>query len=70
MRLCNPGRRASVRLERDCGTVAIATVGTSGSSRETARAQMTMSMSPKDIALYRAVDEVLHHVWDPIVIRP
>jgi hypothetical protein len=27
---------------------------------------MTLSVSPKDIALYRAVDEVLHHVWDPI----
>lgn len=25
-----------------------------------------MSMSPNDVALYRAVDEVLHYVWDPI----
>lgn len=23
-------------------------------------------MSPKDAALYRAVDEVLHYIWDPI----
>jgi hypothetical protein len=27
---------------------------------------MGQQLSPKDMALYRAVDEVLHYVWDPI----
>lgn len=27
---------------------------------------MNKKMSPPDSALYRAVDEVLHYVWDPI----
>lgn len=27
---------------------------------------MGTKLSPKDQALYRAVDEVLHYVWDPI----
>jgi hypothetical protein len=27
---------------------------------------MGQKLSPKDLALYRAVDEVLHYVWDPI----
>jgi hypothetical protein len=26
-------------------------------------------LSPKDNALYQAVDEVLHYVWDPIGVR-
>lgn len=27
---------------------------------------MGQKLSPVDLALYRAVDEVLHYVWDPI----
>jgi hypothetical protein len=27
---------------------------------------MDYKLNPKDQALYRAVDEVLHYVWDPI----
>jgi hypothetical protein len=27
---------------------------------------MGEKLSPKELALYRAVDEVLHYVWDPI----
>jgi len=27
---------------------------------------MGQKLSPPDLALYRAVDEVLHYVWDPI----
>ena len=27
---------------------------------------MAIKLSPKDQALYNAVDEVLHYVWDPI----
>lgn len=27
---------------------------------------MGQKLSPRDLALYRAVDEVLHYVWDPI----
>ena len=27
---------------------------------------MGKKLSPPDLALYRAVDEVLHYVWDPI----
>lgn len=27
---------------------------------------MGHKLSPKELALYRAVDEVLHYVWDPI----
>lgn len=29
---------------------------------------MRQKLSPRDLALYRAVDEVLHYVWDPIGI--
>lgn len=28
-----------------------------------------MKLSPKDAALYQAVDEVLHYIWDPIGVR-
>lgn len=27
---------------------------------------MGQKLSPPDLALYRAVDEVLHYIWDPI----
>lgn len=27
---------------------------------------MGAKLSPKDLELYRAVDEVLHYIWDPI----
>jgi len=29
---------------------------------------MGQKLSPQDMALYRAVDEVLHYLWDPIGI--
>jgi len=29
---------------------------------------MGQKLSPADLALYRAVDEILHYVWDPIGI--
>jgi hypothetical protein len=31
---------------------------------------MRKKLSPPDLALYRAVDEVLHYVWDPIGVSP
>jgi hypothetical protein len=30
---------------------------------------MGRKLSPEDMALYRAVDEVLHYLWDPIGIN-
>jgi hypothetical protein len=27
---------------------------------------MGQRLSPEDMALYRAIDEVLHYIWDPI----
>ena len=30
---------------------------------------MGMKLSPKEAALYEAVDEVLHYIWDPIGVR-
>jgi hypothetical protein len=27
---------------------------------------MGQKLSPEDMALYRAIDEVLHYIWDPI----
>ncbi len=27
---------------------------------------MGEKLNPQDLALYRAVDEVLHYIWDPI----
>ncbi len=30
---------------------------------------MGIKLSPKDAALYEAVDEVLHYIWDPIGVR-
>ena len=27
---------------------------------------MSQKLSPQELALYRAVDEVLHYIWDPI----
>ena len=33
------------------------------------RDKMGMKLSPKDAALYQAVDEVLHYIWDPIGVR-
>jgi hypothetical protein len=30
---------------------------------------MGTKLAPKDMALYTAVDEVLHYIWDPIGVR-
>ena len=30
---------------------------------------MGSRLSPKDSALYQAVDEVMHYIWDPIGVR-
>ncbi len=30
---------------------------------------MGKKLSPKDLELYKRVDEVLHYIWDPIGIR-